>query len=170
MPAEKVTTVLGGISPETLGFCQMHEHIMLRKGVPASLDPALMADDIEKSTQELSLLRAAGGCTVVDAQPIGCGRMAAELAEASRRSGITVIASTGFHVRRFYPSEHWLFDMTETDLEKLFCREITDGMYENCDLVFSGEATKHRAGIVKAALEESFSLRQHLPLAAATYR
>lgn len=70
MPAEKVTTVLGGISPEALGFCQMHEHIMLRKGVPASLDPALMADDIEKSTQELSLLRAAGGCTVVDAQPI----------------------------------------------------------------------------------------------------
>ena len=154
MPAEKVTTVLGEISPEALGFCQMHEHIMLRKGVPALLDPALMADDIEKSTQELSLLRAAGGCTVVDAQPIGCGRMAAELAEASRRSGITVIASTGFHVRRFYPSEHWLFDMTETDLEKLFCREITDGMYENCDLVFSGEATKHRAGIVKAALEE----------------
>ena len=59
MPAEKVTTVLGGISPEALGFCQMHEHIMLRKGVPALLDPALMADDIEKSTQELSLLRAA---------------------------------------------------------------------------------------------------------------
>ena len=53
MPAEKVTTVLGGISPEALGFCQMHEHIMLRKGVPALLDPALMADDIEKSTQEL---------------------------------------------------------------------------------------------------------------------
>ena len=61
MIAEKVTTVLGEISPEALGFCQMHEHIMLRKGVPALLDPALMADDIEKSTQELSLLRAAGG-------------------------------------------------------------------------------------------------------------
>lgn len=65
MLAEKVTTVLGEISPEALGFCQMHEHIMLRKGVPASLDPALMADDIEKSTQELLMFRTAGGCTVV---------------------------------------------------------------------------------------------------------
>lgn len=121
MPAEKVTTVLGEISPEALGFCQMHEHIMLRKGVPASLDPALMADDIEKSTQELLMFRTAGGCTVVDAQPIGCGRMATELAEVSLRSGITIISSTGFHVRRFYPSGHWLFDMTEANLEKLFC-------------------------------------------------
>lgn len=61
MPAEKVTTVLGGISPEALGFCQMHEHIMLRKGVPASLDPALMADDIEKAhrSSRCSALRAA---------------------------------------------------------------------------------------------------------------
>lgn len=146
-------TVLGEIAPEALGFCQMHEHIMLRRGVPAALDSALEAEDMDKSTQELAAYRAAAGSALVDAQPIGCGRMPAELAEVSRRSGVAVIASTGFHVRCFYPAEHWLFAMRESELEELFCREIEVGMYENADRKPGGTVTQHRAGIVKAALE-----------------
>lgn len=153
MRKQRITTVLGEITPEELGFCQMHEHIMLRRGVPAALDSALEAGDVNKSAQEASAYRAAGGGALVDAQPIGCGRMPAELAEVSHRSGVSVIASTGFHVRRFYPAGHWLFEMRESKLEELFCREIEDGMYENADRKLDGTVTQHRAGIVKAALE-----------------
>ncbi|MFR1989782.1 MAG: hypothetical protein ACLS3C_06875 [Oscillospiraceae bacterium] len=46
--------------------------------------------------QELLDYRAAGGSTIVDAQPVGCNRMTKELVQLSRDSGVQIVASTGF--------------------------------------------------------------------------
>jgi len=149
-----ITTVTGVVAKHELGFCQFHEHVMVRRGVPAQLDAALCAQDEEKSGQEVADFSRAGGRTLVDAQPIGCGRMPAELAHISRQTGVHIVASTGFHVRRFYPVSHWLFEAPQEELENLFRFELTQGMYEDADRSMAGAVTEYRAGIIKAACED----------------
>ncbi len=62
-----VTTVTGPIPPEKLGYCQCHEHLLLRNGQPARVNPALVFDDLEKSAQEAANYVSAGGSSIVDA-------------------------------------------------------------------------------------------------------
>lgn len=72
---KKIMCVTGPIDFNELGYCQCHEHIMLREGVSCQLNPALCMDDINKSINEVIRYRSAGGHSLVDAQPGGCGRM-----------------------------------------------------------------------------------------------
>ena len=149
----RITTVTGDISVSELGFCQCHEHIMLRSGVPATLNPALRADDVGKSSLEVAQYIQCGGTSLVDAQPIGCGRMPEELKRISEDTGAILIASTGFHLRRFYPTQHWIHTISETRLEGLFVHELTVGLYENADRTLTGSVLPIRAGIIKTACE-----------------
>lgn len=150
----KIITVTGEFNPEALGVCQCHEHLMLKKGTGWSLNPDLCMEDVEKSAEEVRRYRNAGGGTLVDAQPVGCCRMEKELYEVSRRTGVSVLAATGFHKRAFYPEGHWIFTESESRLQKIFEEELSEGMYEDCDRIFSGKRTEIRAGIVKVALED----------------
>ena len=59
--------VTGPIDFNELGYCQCHEHIMLREGVSCQLNPALCMDDINKSINEVIRYRSAGGHSLVDA-------------------------------------------------------------------------------------------------------
>lgn len=166
----KIATVAGTISGNSGGICQFHEHILLRRGVPAQLNPALCADSVEKSGEELSAFRKAGGEMVVDAQPIGCGRMPAELELLAQKTGVHIVASTGFHVARFYPSDHWLFRLREWELEDLFCLELTQALYQNADRSLDGHKIPRRAGVVKTACEAGpLSSRQKRLFTAAAY-
>ena len=65
-----IQSVTGILPPEALTFCQCHEHILLSKGVSWQRNHALCMEDIQKSMQELLDYRAAGGSTIVDAQPV----------------------------------------------------------------------------------------------------
>jgi phosphotriesterase-related protein len=148
---KRVTTVLGDITPECLGFCQSHEHLAIAEGYPAKVHPDQRIDDKEKSRQELELFRKAGGSAVVDAQPLGCGRDAAMLEEISRESRIHIIASTGFHRLPFYPEGHWIYSATVESLSGLFVRELAEGMFVDCDEAFPEKQIACRAGQIKAA-------------------
>ncbi|MEI8200856.1 MAG: phosphotriesterase [Eubacteriales bacterium] len=148
-----VRTVAGDIDPEALGYCQCHEHLFLARGISGEKVPSLILDDYSKTTQELKMYFTRGGRGVVDAQPVGCGRMASELRKASLESGVHVIASTGFHKLDFYDREHFIFNMDTEQLEQLFVEELTIGMFT--DKVNGIEAPTVRgeakAGIIKAA-------------------
>ena len=148
-----VRTVTGDLPAAALGFCQPHEHLLVRPGVPSSLDPVLAAADPKKSTEEVRAYRTAGGGSLVDAQPAGCGRMPRGLKQVSEAAGVPVIASTGFHVSRFYPAGHPLFGLSEAALAELFTSELLTGMFENADAGFSGDRTDIRAGLIKTACE-----------------
>ena len=148
-----VRTVAGDIAPEKLGFTQSHEHLFLAKGRSWEVNPALCIDDPERSLAELLSYREAGGRSLVDAQPVGCGRSARVLRALSEKSGVGIVASTGFHKAVFYPSDHWLFSMPEEELRALYIRELTVGMAEDCDNVRPAVWTDIRAGQVKAALD-----------------
>lgn len=112
----ELISVCGPVSPEKLGFCQSHEHLALSRGRSWEIDPNLCIDDTEKSIQEAILYRQAGGSAILEAQPGGCNRMTEELVKISEKSGIHIIASTGFHKLCFYYEDHWIFSRSREEL------------------------------------------------------
>ena len=148
-----ITTITGDIPPETLGFCQCHEHLLIAPGRSGEINPALCFHDVARSTEEVLRYGESGGRALVDAQPVGCGRMARDLLEISLNTGISVIASTGFHKMLFYPENHWIFSASENWLTRLFLHELTTGMYLNADIQRPYTFIPSRAGIIKTALD-----------------
>lgn len=149
-----VMTVTGPVPAQSLGFCQCHEHLAIRRGVSCEVSPVLLIDDGAKSAAEALELVRRGGGTVVDAQPGGCGRMEQVLLQISRETGLNIIASTGFHKLCFYPGQHWLYERDRDELAEIFTNELTQGMYTDTDTEFHPDRCSSRAGIVKMALDK----------------
>ena len=158
-PKTVVHTVLGPVDPDALGHCQMHEHLFVASEPAKQHNPDLWLDCPTKTLQELLVYRAAGGQALVDAQPVGGGRMATALCRVSRESGVHVVASTGFHRPLFYPSRHWLFTGSVERLRQLFVAELTEAMFEDGMTDWPREraernpetGTHPTAGIIKVA-------------------
>ena len=148
-----IMTVAGQAAPSSLGFTQSHEHSLLRKGQSYLVSPQLWQDEPDRSLAELKAYAAAGGKAVVDAQPVGCGRMASEMRQISEASGINIVASTGFHKLVFYPEGHWIFSASEEELARLYTRELLEGMYEDGDDARPVLETKIKAGQIKTAFD-----------------
>lgn len=129
----RIQTVKANIESTELGYCQSHEHLFIADGQSAKLVPSLRLDDFYKTALELIAYKESGGISIVDAQPVGCGRIAEYLCEASVRTGINIIASTGFHKLVFYPENHWIHSMDDSELLSLFTSEIDSGMFIRCD-------------------------------------
>jgi phosphotriesterase-related protein len=130
---------MGDISPENLGWCQCHEHLFVADGPSRKVSKALYMDDYDKSLAELKMYREAGGTSLVDAQPYGCGRMARELVRASQESGVNIVAVTGFHKTEFI--EDGVLDKGGDALTRIYIEEVAQGM----------EGLSARAGLVKCA-------------------
>ncbi|WP_433361273.1 phosphotriesterase family protein [Actinoplanes sp. CA-142083] len=94
----KVNTVLGPIAPEQLGFVAVHEHIGY--GMPGSeLDTKWWKTPEERFAETIPKLRefhANGGGTFVDATGICNGRDVDYYRALSARTGVHIVASTGF--------------------------------------------------------------------------
>jgi len=148
-----IQTVLGKIPPDDLGFCHSHEHIMLAKGKPYETNPALCMDDFDKSLDELSLFKSVGGQAIVDCQPVGAGRMSAEIAQLSSLSGVHVVASTGFHKENFYYDGHWIFEWDEKRIENLYVHELTRGMFLQTEDGMPTDFHEAKAGLIKVAYD-----------------
>lgn len=138
-----IHTAKGPISLSQLGHCQMHEHLFVHATPASEETPNLRIDDEMRSAAELADYRAAGGCTILDAQPIGAGRDAGALMRMSRQSGVNIIAVTGYHLLKFYQPDHWIHYESMESLRERFLRELMEGMEE---------AETVRAGAVKAAI------------------
>ncbi|NBE53122.1 phosphotriesterase family protein, partial [Streptomyces boluensis] len=107
-PPEHLRTVLGPLSPaEVRGPVLPHEHLALdldRAGDRAAvLDPVAHGPAV---TAELAALRAEFGLSlVVELSCRGMGRDPRALARISARSGVPVIAATGWYYAPFHPPE-----------------------------------------------------------------
>lgn len=150
---KSISSVTGPVLLDELGFCQCHEHIMLRRGVSCRLNPALRMDDTDKSMNEVMHYRSAGGHSLVDAQPGGCGRMEKELLEISQKTKVSIVASTGFHKLSFYPDDHWIRNFDSEALLDFFLHEINRGMYMDIDHNPPKTSTCIKAGMIKTALD-----------------
>ena len=145
--ARQVMTVRGWVDPAELGITDAHNHIWIEPvpGVPPGF-PRL--DDQTAILAELLDYRQAGGGSIVDCQPSGCGRNGHKLLELSKASGVHVVASTGFHRRKYYPPNFWLFEASAAQACDLFMTAIENNILEASEV-----SESLRVGLIKIAGE-----------------
>jgi 5-phospho-D-xylono-1,4-lactonase len=140
-----VQTVLGPVAPAELGPTDAHEHLFLR--TPAL--PGEAFTELEPMVAEASAVRAAGARAVADLTPIGCGRDPVRLRQLAERTGLHVIAATGFHRDAHYPAGHWVHTEPEEVLADLLVADLLDGMDERDWQGPRPRPGPARAGVVK---------------------
>jgi phosphotriesterase-related protein len=134
----QINTVLGPVDSDDLGFTLMHEHLIVAAaGITEDYPDLLGKDMLERVVSGLTWAKAGGVQTVVDVTTLDLGRNVSLMAEASQRSGVNVIACTGW-----YTGVPWHFvGLSPNKLADEFVREIQTGI--------SGTGIK--AGILKGA-------------------
>lgn len=153
-----VVTVLGLRPEQPGGIVDAHGHVWVSppQGVQAQ-DAPFLADE-DAISAELRAFRAADGIAVVDCQPGGAGRDIRQLVRLSRKTGVDLVASTGFHLQRYYPPVAWVWSAPVDAVADFFIKELTQGMWDRI-----GAPTAARAGIIKTAytgsLENADSVR-----------
>jgi 5-phospho-D-xylono-1,4-lactonase len=129
-----VTTVLGPVPPRALGVTDAHSHLFIGPVVGGAPGAPILAD-VEAVNRELEAFRAMGGGAIIDCQPgFDCGRDGQVLRNLSERTGILVVAATGFHRRLYYPPDTALFKLTAEQAADQFRAEINDGLAETRDI------------------------------------
>ena len=148
---QAVSTVLGEVSADELGFTQTHEHLIM-DSVRAALNGApyeeladrtrdhlvmdafrgfqplreFLLHDPELAISELAYYTAAGGKTLVDLTTEDIGRDPRSLVEISRRSGVNIVMSTGRYREPFY--EDGMRRTPTSQLASMFIEEIEQGV------------------------------------------
>jgi predicted metal-dependent phosphotriesterase family hydrolase len=146
-----VQTILGQVSLETLGITDAHNHLWIDP-VPGAAADSPVLNCWEAILVELEAYRQAGGGTILDCQPGGCGRNGQRLAELARTSRVNIVACTGFHRQRYYPPAYWLWQASAETAATSFVEELTFGLAETLQAV-----QPVRAGFIKIACEASLA-------------
>ncbi len=180
-----VQSVAGKIDRRELGITAPHEHVMLDlsgffrprpvRGIkdpgtervkmenlgilnrdPYALRDNFLLDDPALQAEELIRFREAGGRTVVDATMPGIGRDPLLLREISSRTGLNIVAGTGYYVGATHPD--YLADMAPESIAELMIKEIEEGI----------DDTGIRAGFIgEIGISEEFDQRERRVLRAA---
>ncbi len=82
-------------------------------------------DDVETAVQEVARYAGLGGQSIIEATGLGVGRDLAGLREVSRRTGVQIVAGTGFYLEASQPAE--LAGLSEDVLAELIVADIRDG-------------------------------------------
>jgi phosphotriesterase-related protein len=134
----RINSVLGPIDTKKLGFTLMHEHLMTGfQNAILDYPEFMVSDAFERIICGLKRAKAGGVDTVVDMTTNDLGRDVNMMAEASRRTGVNIIACSGWwlDVPRF------LTGVTADQMATAFVREVEEGI----------SGTKIKAGILKSA-------------------
>jgi phosphotriesterase-related protein len=145
-----INTVQGPISYDDLGITDCHNHIWIDP-VPGVEPNSPALNQINEIELELLEYKRAGGQSLLDCQPEGCGRNSIKLLELSQKSDVNVIACTGFHRQKYYPPQHWLFAKRAQKVCDFLSTELEIGMFETLDL-----EKPIKAGFIKIALEAAW--------------
>ncbi|MBX9695463.1 MAG: phosphotriesterase-related protein [Cyanobacteria bacterium] len=165
MNGSMVMTVSGPVPAESLGITLPHEHIILDLSCwwsqPANADrnfvvdalvkdldreclvadpyhnrDNLVLDDLDLAESELNIYKQAGGATIVDLSTRSIGPFPEQLQELAVRTGLNIIAGTGFYVKRSHPD--FVERASTTELAELLINDLTHGI----------EGTSIRAGVI----------------------
>ena len=123
--AQLVNTVLGQVPVDQLGLVLPHEHLIVdtydvrRSAEMVLLEPETMVREVER-------FKAAGGGTLVDQTIYGLHPEPEKLAYISEKTGVHIIAGTGFYWDVYYPE--WLHSMSTADITKRLVTHITEGL------------------------------------------
>jgi phosphotriesterase-related protein len=136
-----VNGVLGPIEARDLGFTLMHEHILVANWSMRHCFPDYVDEEklIRGAIGEMGALRERGVRTMVDLTPINLGRDVRVIREVAEKTGIQLIAATGF----YWTEEPWMDAWDAEALAEYLIREVREGI----------EGTDTRAGIIKCATD-----------------
>jgi predicted metal-dependent phosphotriesterase family hydrolase len=126
----KLQTVTGLVPIEDVGLADGHAHVWIEPPEGVAPEARLVLDNYDAIRAELSDFKAAGGTTLIDCQPGGCGRDARKLVRLAQATGLHITATTGFHRQRYYPPESWLWSTRADVATAYFVEELTAGMRE----------------------------------------
>jgi 5-phospho-D-xylono-1,4-lactonase len=129
----ELMTVLGPIPAHELGVTDAHDHLFLRS-------PALPGQDFHDVEKAIAEVTGAGLSTIVEVTPIDLGRNPAGMRVVSQRTGVHVIAATGYHRDAHYPRGHWVYDASADELAARILADLQQGM----------DSDPARAGVIKA--------------------
>lgn len=123
-------TVTGPVDVDAVQLADGHAHVWIDP--PEGVAPGVRLElrDASAIRAELRDFRAAGGTTLVDCQPGGCGRDGTRLAAMARATGLHITATTGFHQQQYYAPEHWLWSASAERAADFFVEELTAGLRE----------------------------------------
>ena len=139
---KKVNSALGPIDTKDIGYALMHEHILAADWSMriAFKDWIIYDEFIELAVREVNKAKKNGIKTIVDGTPINLGRDILALRDVAAKTGVHIIASTGF-----YSDETMMLGTkSEKTFVKLMLREIEVGM----------QGTDTKAGIIKVATDQ----------------
>jgi phosphotriesterase-related protein len=136
-----VQTVTGTVAPEQLGRVLMHEHVVIRS---SGLDAAYpwtypRSEALAASIEGLTRLKEASIDTLVDHTTYDLGRDIELLAEASRASGVNIVAATGVWIE---PQRYWQL-RAPVEAAELLISDLERGI----------AGTDIRAGVIKCATD-----------------
>lgn len=158
-PAPTVMTVLGPVDSDALGVVDAHDHVLIRSSWGTVREPDLLIDDETDAADELDAYRTAGGTTIVDAMPTACGRDAPGLARLAQRTGVTIVATAGYHLSDYYPPWHWYHRLDVDGLAAVIRAEATDGV----DAGEHDDPEVRRTGIRPGLLKAAYGFHRALP-------
>ncbi|MFN0146326.1 MAG: phosphotriesterase [Dehalococcoidia bacterium] len=137
-----VNSVLGPVNTSELGFTLIHEHLLIG-WAGWQWDNVFnfnRAEEMAKAVDRLQELKALGVSTFVDPCPMDIGRDPEFQAEASQKSGMRIISSTGLYHHEFgIPA--YFHAMPDEQIAEIFIKDLTEGMAH----------TGIKAGIIKCA-------------------
>lgn len=82
-------------------------------------------DDEDLAAEEVARYAALGGATIVDATGLGVGRDLARLRRVSERTGVRIVAGTGFYLDSAQPAA--VRDLGAEEIAELIVRDVTEG-------------------------------------------
>ncbi len=135
-----INSVLGPLDTKDIGFTLMHEHLIVAPAGVYRDYPGLLGSNLmERVVEGLKEAKEGGIDTIVDATTLDLGRDIELMAEASRRSGVNIIACSGWWLD--YP--RFFQGVSAEQLEELFLKEVEEGI----------SGTNIKAGILKSAAD-----------------
>lgn len=144
-----VRTVLGDV--EELGITYAHEHLFMTGGWPVRNEPDYRLDSLDAAVVEVTEAQRLGLSAVVEMTPLGFGRSPSLMKELAERTGLHVIAVTGFHKSGYYSDMHWMHRYSVDEITELLVAEIDQGMDEYGLVGPLVRRSSARAGAIKIA-------------------
>lgn len=160
MSSGMVMTVLGPVSPSSLGVTLMHEHVLWdltplsKRGTgepeveitlenlhavtyrPGHFHGNHRMQDVERAVREVAHFVAAGGGTIVEMTTGGIAPDPEGLAQVSARSGAAVVMGAGFYTEPYLEGD--ILSLSIEALTDLMIEQVTEGAW----------GTKVRCGII----------------------
>jgi predicted metal-dependent phosphotriesterase family hydrolase len=149
--ARPVITVQGPVPYERLGITDAHNHLWIEP-VPGADPGSPILNQFDLILKELAEYREKGGESLLDCQPEGCGRNGNQLLALSMASKVNLIACTGYHRKKYYPQNYWLWKAGVQNICDFMCSELDKGLFET-----QKTTSPVRAGFIKIALESTWA-------------